>query len=364
MEKEQLTIEITDDIDSVREQWIALYRTIEQPSVYSSYEYAKLWYQHFSIRSYIIIITAYVDDHLVGVLPLVKHQRGLLRLIKSLTNDYSMISEPLVVDRYQRLFIAAVYDWLSQHKLQWDYLQYDGTYSFSKYFELLSENKNFAGNMTCEYVKYPTYVAHIENSFDMYIRNNLSKNAKQNYQKAINKLERAKSWEFMALSDKMASSRWDTFLRLEDAGWKGEGKSSIAKLSTNHRDYYQGLITLLEVKQALRMYFLTIEGEYVAGVFGVADNEVFHYAKAGYDPRFKQYSPSNLLLMLLIRELCVNSPVTKIFHMYPGDYGYKHRFCPEKEECLSLRIYNNTLRGRGFRFMRQAKKFIKPGATG
>lgn len=358
-----LKIRISQDLGTVRDQWTELFQTVDSPSPFSSYEYAKLWYKHFAEPSDVFVLSAYNGTDLVGVVPLVKRRRGPLRILKSLTNEHSLHSEPLVVQRYSEALMAAIAGWLFARGGAWDYFQYDFTYSVSILPGLISTEYLPANNRNWEHICIPTYVVHLDSSLDGYISKDLNRSTRKHYHSALRKLNSEHSWEFLSNRGQDALSKWDTFLRLEDAGWKGEGNTSIAKLPRNYQEFYRELLVYLAGKEALQLNFLVIEGEYAAGMLGFVDREILEIAKSGYDPHFIRYSPSNLLRLQSIGDIYQNAPEIKMLHMCPWDYNYKHRFNNGKEVCLSLRVYNTTIRGQAFSLLRRIKRTYRSRGT-
>ena len=140
-------------------------------------------------------------------------------------------------------------------------------------------------------------------------------------------------------------NKWGEFIKIEDSGWKGENKSSIKKAAPEFQKYYSNLIRLLADKGALSIYFLELNNMPIAGVFGYFDGDIYHYAKIGYDELYRDLSPSNLLILFIIENLTQKYPNVKMFHMFPWDYDYKHRYVNMAAACYKTIIYSKTIRG-------------------
>jgi len=117
-------------------------------------------------------------------------------------------------------------------------------------------------------------------------------------------------------------------------------------LPDNYRFYYQELIAQLAARNVLHLYILEVNSRPIASAFGYEEGATFQYAKAGYDEQYAEISPSNLLLIHIIEHLMAAFPEIKRFHLFPWDYGYKHRFINEKSEYTETNLYSSTARGR------------------
>ena len=107
------------------------------------------------------------------------------------------------------------------------------------------------------------------------------------------------------------------------------------------------------------MYFLELNSELIAGVFGYIEGDVYHYAKIGYDEKYKALSPSNLLFIHIIEHLITYFPKVKRMNMFPWDYGYKHRVINEESNYLETILFNKTIRGKTMRRIYSLKERIK-----
>jgi CelD/BcsL family acetyltransferase involved in cellulose biosynthesis len=353
-----LKVRVSDNIENCRDQWNTLFKSLTNPSVFSSCEYAELWYRSFADPPAVRVVKAFDGEALVGVLPLVIRRKGPLRVLGSLTNDHCMHSEPLVAEECHKPFMSAISEWICTPEKKWDYLQYDYTYSYSSFPGLIEDEYPTSDTIRYERYRIPTYVVYLESSFEDYYHKTVNKSTRHKLNAAMKRMNKEKSWEFIPCHGSEALSRWETFLCLEDSGWKGEGKSSIAKLPQKYRDFYRGFLGLLEAKGMLVMNFLVIDGKYVAGNFGFTDRQIYYIAKSGYDPIYNHYSPSNILRLLSIKEISKKTPLVRMVHLYPGDYGYKHRMSSGVESCYSLRIYNSTAAGQAFNILRRMKRVV------
>jgi len=92
---------------------------------------------------------------------------------------------------------------------------------------------------------------------------------------------------------------------------------------------------------------------------------VFHAWKAGYVEEFSSLSPSTLLLLYIIEDLNTNFPMVKRLHMFPGDFGYKHRYVNEESFYSEVVLYDRTILGSSAHILSPIKQRVEllPGMS-
>jgi CelD/BcsL family acetyltransferase involved in cellulose biosynthesis len=196
--------------------------------------------------------------------------------------------------------------------------------------------------------------------FNRYFKENLKSKFRRTIKMNNNRLARAGSSRLVYYRGEDAIKLWPELLRLEDSGWKGRGGTSMRRIGENFQRYYDGLVSVLAQRQNVNLYFLELNGSAIAGGLGYAEADTFHWAKAGYDEQFMRLSPSNLLLVQVIEHLITHFPTIRRVHLFPWDYGYKHRFTNEKATCIDTVLYSDTLRGKGAWYFFKLKQSLKP----
>ncbi|BFM08958.1 GNAT family N-acetyltransferase [Halioxenophilus aromaticivorans] len=98
-----------------------------------------------------------------------------------------------------------------------------------------------------------------------------------------------------------AAAAFDTFLQLEDSGWKGREGTSIAQ-QPNKLKYYQALIQGFSADGVLSVNVLTLAGKPIAAQVGVQINSTLNLLKIAYDESHSDISPGYLLIDGLIAE--------------------------------------------------------------
>jgi CelD/BcsL family acetyltransferase involved in cellulose biosynthesis len=347
------------DLGSIEGEWKEFYQENGEESPFHSFEFLKLWYECFSKPEEIRILKATTETQTIGFLPLVLKTFGPIRVLTGLTNDHCSHSVALVKNGFEREFSLSILNGLFQNMNSWDLFRYGFSYSFSKLPFLVPHELLMDADIFWEIRVQPTYVVRLNKSFDQYYRNDLSLNARRNFSKCMNRLKKSGPYKMSIYRGVEGLNQWETFLEIEDSGWKGNKQSSLKRIPPNYQKYYRNLVRQLAERDVLNMYFLELQNIPIAGLFGYLEGEIFHAKKAGYDEKFKSFSPTNLLIFLIIEDLIKRFPKVRFFHMFPWDYNYKHRYSNMEAKCFETVIFNKTIRGTLFRILSKLKRRIR-----
>jgi len=327
-----------EQLESIRDEWEKVFEESSDSSFFSSYQYICHWYECFCEPQQIRIYKIKDNDDTIGFLPLCRQVINHARVLKSLINDHCVHGGALIRKGCEKIFLKNALLALDKDKESWDLLHFGYTYSFSSAEDVFSENLLADQGKRWRKIISPTYSFSLGNykfSSHMQKNNRLNKN----------RLLKAGPSRFHCYTGMDALQYWPEFLKIEDSGWKGEEGTSIKRLNANYHKYYDGFLTMLAAAGLLRIYFLELNGQYISCLMGYFDDNTYHSFKGGYVEEHQALSPTNLLNTYIIEHIQDNHPEVKRFHMFPCDYGYKHRYSNENTSCTETIIYNQTFRG-------------------
>ena len=349
-----------EDFMSIKDEWIELHANSEAQSPLLSFEHVNLWYQCFAIPDEVRIYRATEGDHTIGFLPLVLSRKAQVRILSSLTNQHCFHSEPLVRLGYEAIFPKRILESLFLDKSLWDVFQHRFSYSFSPLPGLFSDE--LLSHRNADWLRniQPTYLVTLEKPFHKYISSDLRPKVHKTIRQYKNRLAKAGNSCFEHHQGDEAVAQWNNLVTIEDSGWKGEAATSLKRIGDSSQRYYQGFVQLLAKKQALHIFFLKLDNKAIAGAFGYVEGDTFHFAKGGYDEQFRRLSPSVLLFMFMVEHIMANLPEIKRIHLFPWDYGFKHRFANAETFCMETIIYGETMRGKMVQLYSNVKRKLKP----
>jgi CelD/BcsL family acetyltransferase involved in cellulose biosynthesis len=342
------------ELASIATEWNELTDDDAWSSVFSTHAFVSHWYRCFTSPESVRVLRVALAGKTIGFVPFWLERRSGLnalrresstRVLRSLTNLHCLHGTPAVRRGYESEFPRACARALSAAG-GWDLLDHEYGYTFLPVPQLIDAAAASEQAMHVRQMPSVTYALTLPTSFEEYRSTHLSFNARKNHLRLRNRLDRAGPNRICVFRGDDAIRRWPELLRIEDAGWKGESGSSLMRLDESYRRYYQGLIELLAARDELSLYFLELSGKLIAGLLGYVEGDVFHWYKTGYDEAYAQFAPSNLLVLGIIEDLIQHHPAVRRFHMFPIDYGYKHRYTNEPHSSFRTVVYNRTLGGR------------------
>jgi CelD/BcsL family acetyltransferase involved in cellulose biosynthesis len=344
-----------EDLVEVEAEWRALHGASTGSSFFSGFDYVSLWYRSFSRPEDVRIYPVVESGRTIGFLPLVRTMQGPVRVLSSLVNEHAVHPTPLVAAGTEDRFGRCWFESLRADRGGWDIL-HCWSYSFDRLVG--PPGKPFSAKEAAK----PTYSLNVTGTFDDYFKA-LSQKFRRTTRGEWNKLARLPSACYRRHDNDEAVALWPEFLAIEDSGWKAKEGSSIRRIAANYQAYYDSLVRLLAASGRLYLFFLEVDGVRIAGSFAYRDNDTLHVAKAGYREEHGGISPSNLLMLHIFQETMATMPEVRRIHLFPGDFGYKHRYINEEANYTELTVYNRNLLGTAARIRSAWKARSKSGPT-
>ena len=89
---------------------------------------------------------------------------------------------------------------------------------------------------------------------------------------------------------------------VEDSSWKGSSGSSVLR-APGMSDFFLRQARQLAEWGQLEIAILQLEGHPIASLFGFSAKGVYHAHKIGYDPRYSQFSPGQVMFWKILEQL-------------------------------------------------------------
>jgi CelD/BcsL family acetyltransferase involved in cellulose biosynthesis len=104
---------------------------------------------------------------------------------------------------------------------------------------------------------------------------------------------------------------FESFLQVEDSGWKGAMGTSILK-QPPVLEYYRYLLAHLGRLGLCRVSLLFLDNTVVAGQFGIEIGDCLYLLKIGFREDYGSHSPGAVLLYKLVQHYCQHGPAKTI----------------------------------------------------
>jgi CelD/BcsL family acetyltransferase involved in cellulose biosynthesis len=182
----------------------------------------------------------------------------------------------------------------------------------------------------------------IEGDWEAYERS-LSKNVRNDVGRRLRRLSEEGKVTFEVAD---GSERLDELLEegfaIEAAGWKGKGRTAIAS-DGRTSGFYHEVARWAARRGTLRLGFLRLDRRPIAFLYDLEENGVHYYLKGGYDPDLGRFSPSKVLLHLMVRRAFEQG--LKRYEFLGGDDSYKLQWARRTRDALQLEAFARTPRG-------------------
>jgi CelD/BcsL family acetyltransferase involved in cellulose biosynthesis len=182
----------------------------------------------------------------------------------------------------------------------------------------------------------------IESDWESYERS-LSKNVRNDVRRRLRRLEDEGSVSFEVHDGReRLEELLDEGFAVEAAGWKGSGGTAIASRE-NTRRFYAEVGRWAAGMGFLRLAYLRLDGRAIAFLYDFEETGVHYYQKGGYDPGLGRFSPSKVLLHLMVQrafELGLER-----FEFLGGDEAYKLQWATATRDFALLQAFAGSLPG-------------------
>jgi hypothetical protein len=177
------------------------------------------------------------------------------------------------------------------------------------------------------------------------IINKVSRNFRGSLRKARNKLLKEKNVEYLTsrMQEELLPG-FEEFLEVEASGWKGEeGTKTAIKYNRKSIDFYKCLIAAYSKLNCCEINLLRVNGKCIAGQLCLLLDDEIYILKIGYNEKYSQLSPGNILLEKLV-ERCWEDGNIKFINFVTGSEWHANW---KPSSCNVVRVYffNKTYRG-------------------
>ncbi|PVZ07998.1 GNAT family N-acetyltransferase [Actinomycetospora cinnamomea] len=343
-------------LDRLAEPWRAL--AVDQGSAFLTPEWCAAWLEHPGPGDPVVVAVRDGDAHLVGLLPLCRVGREL-RFLGSERGDRFA---PLAAPGSELEVAAAAARALGRGGGR------GGALLLRNVDEDASWVPEFAaawpGALTRTRVRGNVlpYVPLAGETWETFLAAR-SRNFRNQVGRKERNLVRDHGAAFRLVTDPAsAGPELDRFFGLHAARWSGDGASSLTdpEVVAFHRSF----ATAAAGRGWLRLWFLEIDDEPVAAIYGWSIGGRYAYFNAGWRPEWSRSSVGLVLLARTVRHALEEGAVE--YDLLLGDEEYKARFAsaerPVETVVLAPPLHPRALASRGRVAARRLVASLPPGA--
>jgi CelD/BcsL family acetyltransferase involved in cellulose biosynthesis len=332
-------------LDALRPEWDRLLATALRASVFMSWEWQRLWWQHYGEGQRLCVLVAWRDAEVVGIAPLYVQHRRLFkvlpwRLLRSLgtggdtaPDDLDPLLAPGLEVAVAEALAHHLADLAARRPTGWDVAWLSDLASGSTWMRALeacaAERGWACRTRPCARITMIDLPA----SWPAYL-DGLGKERRSALAYARRR--------FMALPQAVfrrgdgpaeLDHSIDGLIALHHRRWQDRDEAH-AFSSAAYVAFHRALMRALQPRDMLRLYLLEQGGELAAGLYCYRFRERVCYFQAGFDPALKKLSPGTVLVGLAI-DSAMQEGCT-VFDMLRGDHAYKRQWGQLQRQTLCV----------------------------
>lgn len=326
-----------EEFEALHEAWEKLTNRREVMTVFLTWEWLFVWWKTHHEGKDLWLITAWQEDELVGIAPLMlsKEKKYLFRfrLLQSLGAPNTDESDFLSVNDDQEV-LSALLEYILQSKKQWDAVTLHELRSSRVSTSTLRDA--FSGvNLIIRIETNYHYYIPISEAWDVYFKS-LSKNFRQNLERRLRRTKEANVLSFDHY--KVQHINWDHFESMFKINKYGTFPEKYE--SETERSFHRELFEIMRQKNWVEVAFVSLDGEPVAFEYGFNLNGRFEDWRTGYNKNFSKQAVGKLLLYLFLQELFKLG--YSGFDFLRGEYEHKQDWQPLKNEFITITTIRPT----------------------
>ena len=347
-----LTIHVVSDsreFDELQPAWTALQAASLDSSIFLSWDWQRLWWEHYGAHRQLRILVAGDAQGVVGLLPLYletqRRARGAMAIRKLRQIGVGGDTSPddlggLFVPGQETPVAAAMARFLAHGLGAWDVLDFCDLPADSPLALSLGGELSTQGLRVCSRLGDPITFGDLPTDWETY-RQGLSRNRRETMRRKRKKFEAQPGARFRIVdsSQELAQS-FEHLVRLHHLRWSERTERpgfSTPQYQGFHRDLMQALLP----QGRLRLLALELGDQPIAMLYGYLYKRRFSFFQSGFDPAHAEYSPGDVLMSYAV-EYAISQACT-VFDMLKGDHDYKRHFFQQDRRNLEIRVFRRGL---------------------
>jgi len=326
-------IRTIEEFESLHEQWDKLLTESSKQTVFLTWEWLTAWWKHYQDDRELWLITAWVENKLLGVAPLMKTKMkkyGLrYRLLHSLGAPNTDESDFFTCGNTEEI-LRAICDYLQDQRSQWDAIEineFNLESPTAEYIKNYFAAKGFAIRPKTNY----HYHIPITETWDVYWKK-LSKNLRHNIERRLRRVQENRQVSFQVIEGRDLT--WDNFEAIFHVNTKGNYPEKYN--SEKERGLQRELMERMRGKNWIRVTILRFDEQAVAYDYGFSVNGRLEDWRTGFDLSYADWGSGTLLLYFQLKYMFADKYHDLDF--LRGEYSYKDKWVPSRREFVELRI--------------------------
>lgn len=336
-------VSILNSFEAARESWTAVEQLAAASTVFQSWIWQDAWWAHYSAGRELLVLVAESEGEPVGFLALylIAGFAGMrkLRLVGTGGDTSPDYLGPLIAAGSEAAVGAAFATHIFE-SLRWDVLDFSDLQPGPLAEEILRRKD---GAVSIEWRESgPIHISRLPSNWDSYL-SAMHRDRRARLRRLRQRAIEGLSAQFAVMTDAAEMDRaYDRLVELHRMRWDGD-ESDRAFRTDAYVSFHRSVIHRLAQVDGIRMYCLMVNDEPVAIHYCYRNAREIMYFQSGFDPRYKQYSPGQVLFGFAIEHAIAEG--NRVFDMLKGDYSFKQSWTNDVRHTVSIVAQRPTLLG-------------------
>ena len=309
------------------------------------YAWVRTWWESFGAGSTLHVLVVRAGDRPIAIAPLILtpiRMWGIkVRRLGFFYNAHVPRADFLIAERPEEVY-RAIWAHLSRNRF-WDLLQLcqlpEGCQTLEEMPKLAAAGQCRTGVWASEASPYLP----LRPSWDEYF-DSLAAKHRSNLRNRFKRLKATGPVEMETIaSPEGLAEGVEAGLQLEAAAWKGDAETAIRCDRATTR-FYSTLAGRAAERGWLGLHFLRAGETRIAFDYSLSYKNRIHLLKLGYDPAYARFSPSNLLLCLVLQNAFEQG--VEEYDFLGADADWKLSWARQVKRHFWLFVFPNTFKGR------------------
>lgn len=347
-----INIKVTTDYEDLKKlesAWETLRGELgNNASVFSSVIWYETWWQHFSARATLNLLTMWEADKLVGIAPLMKKQaiiHGLpVRVIGFVENRNSLHNDFVVLPAYREVFLREALRTLFEQSDRWDVIVFKNLPETSPNYSLLIKILDETGHKWRQVPSFNSPYLILSGNWQDYLasRSTRTRKSLRNIQNNMHKagevsVRNTRTWEeFQFVREEL--------YHVAKQSWTDEIGDSLA--TPVNEAFFDDLACSAAALGWLSVWTLYLNGTMIAFEFHLKGCDKDHAMRGSYLPEFSHLSPGTYLEMQILKN-AFEEPEQVVKYDFGGSFdNYKRKWTDDAAPHCELLIFNDRIYSR------------------
>ena len=328
---------------SYEHDWVDLCKSMEYPSPFAYPDWVCAAFKNNSSEQEPHITIVLKNAKVVGLLPLYKRKRGMLRELRFSGDTY--FPDPLGIcckPEDRKSFIAILINHFSRYR-DWDVIRLPWVLS-SEALEWEKAGATIRCSAIAPFIP-------LTGSMELYLRK---------FKKRINFAIRKVTKIDFAGGQYHSTQSTGKCLELLDQLFDLHSRRSKEKAiesSFSGEKIIQFHKEVIRTSENVYFHWLTLDDSIIAVLYGFLFKDRFFYYQISHDPKKGALSPGAVLLYKSLEQCCLMG-VTE-YNFLQGDEAYKWKWTKDSKTLYSVDMYNKTLNGIVLKYQNKFRDMLK-----